>query len=148
MEAVKKIVLSSSAFKMNEMIPKKYSGQGEDVNPPLKWDSVPAGTKSLALVVDDPDAPVGLWTHWLVKNIPPSITKIEEDSVPGEEVANSWKKKSWGGPMPPSGTHRYFFKLYALNIEKMVSTTKDQFYKEVEKNKIGEASLMGRYKKE
>jgi len=130
------------------MIPKKYTGQGQDINPPLKWEGVPEGTKSLALIVDDPDAPVGLWTHWLVKNIPPAVTEIKEHTNPGEGVVNSWKKTEWGGPMPPSGTHRYFFKLYALNVDKMKATTKAMFYKEVEQQKIGEAILMGKYKKE
>ena len=146
MQNLKKILLRSSAFAENAMIPKKYTGQGVNVNPPLAWENIPNETKSLALIVDDPDAPVGLWTHWLVKNIPKDTKRIEENSIPGEEIINSWEKKGWGGPMPPSGTHRYFFKLYALDIDNIKANTKNQFYKEVEKHKIAEGHLIGLYK--
>ena len=98
------------------------------------------------MINDDPDAPVGLWTHWLVKNIPATTTSIKENSVPGVEVTNSWGIKKYKGPKPPSGTHRYYFKLYACNVEKMKATTLEQFYKEIEKVKIGEpAVIMGKY---
>ena len=147
MQASKKILLTSSAFEEGDMIPKKYTSQGENINPPLAWENIPPGTKSLSLIVDDPDAPTGLWTHWLVKNIPKDKKGIEENTIPGEEIPNSWDKKGWGGPMPPSGTHRYFFKLYALDIDHMKANTKSQFYKEVEKHKIAEGHLMGLYQK-
>ena len=128
------------------MIPKKYTPHAEDYNPQLSWTGAPAGTKSFALINDDPDAPVGLWTHWLVKNIPATTTSIKENSVPGVEVTNSWGIKKYKGPKPPSGTHRYYFKLYACNVEKMKATTLEQFYKEIEKVKIGEpAVIMGKY---
>ena len=128
------------------MIPKRYTPQGEDYNPQLSWTGAPPGTKSFALINDDPDAPVGLWTHWLIKNIPANTTSIKENSVPGVEVTNSWGIKKYKGPKPPSGTHRYYFKLYACNVEKMKANTLEQFYKEIEKVKIGEpAVIMGKY---
>ena len=138
--------LTTTSFENSGMIPKKYTPHAEDYNPQLSWTGAPAGTKSFALINDDPDAPVGLWTHWLVKNIPATTTSIKENSVPGVEVTNSWGIKKYKGPKPPSGTHRYYFKLYACNVEKMKATTLEQFYKEIEKVKIGEpAVIMGKY---
>ena len=138
--------LTTTSFQNEGMIPKRYTPHGEDFNPQLSWTGAPAGTKSFALINDDPDAPVGLWTHWLVKNIPATTTSIKENSVPGVEVTNSWGIKKYKGPKPPSGTHRYYFKLYACNVEKMKATTLEQFYKEIEKVKIGEpAVIMGKY---
>ena len=138
--------LTTTSFENEGMIPKKYTPHGEDYNPQLSWTGAPEGTKSFALINDDPDAPVGLWTHWLVKNIPATTTSIKENSVPGVEVTNSWGIKKYKGPKPPSGTHRYYFKLYACNVEKMKATTLEQFYKEIEKVKIGDpAVIMGKY---
>ena len=138
--------LTTTSFEVGGMIPKKYTPHAEDYNPQLSWTGAPAGTKSFALINDDPDAPVGLWTHWLVKNIPATTTSIKENSVPGVEVTNSWGIKKYKGPKPPSGTHRYYFKLYACNVEKMKATTLEQFYKEIEKVKIGDpAVIMGKY---
>ena len=138
--------LTTTSFENEGMIPKRYTPHGEDYNPQLSWTGAPAGTKSFALINDDPDAPVGLWTHWLVKNIPATTTSIKENSVPGVEVTNSWGIKKYKGPKPPSGTHRYYFKLYACNVEKMKATTLEQFYKEIEKVKIGDpAVIMGKY---
>jgi Raf kinase inhibitor-like YbhB/YbcL family protein len=138
----------SKAFNDGEFIPKKYTGQGQDVNPPLSWDNPPSETKSFALIVDDPDAPGATFTHWLVKNIPSDCKEIKEGSVVGEEGQNSWKEKKWKGPMPPSGVHRYYFKLYALNVDKLPNRNLDEFYQDCEKYKIDDASLMGKYKKE
>jgi Raf kinase inhibitor-like YbhB/YbcL family protein len=137
--------LYSKAFNHAETIPKKYTGDGEDVNPPLKWENPPDNTKSFALIVEDPDAPHGTFTHWLVKDIDKNTTEIKENSVPGTEVTNSWKVKQWKGPKPPSGTHRYFFKLYALNTDKMKATTLNDFYQQVQDYKIDEATYMGKY---
>jgi Raf kinase inhibitor-like YbhB/YbcL family protein len=139
--------LTSNMFGEGEKILDKYTCKGLDVNPPLMIEGAPAGTKSFALIVDDPDAPVGLWTHWLVKDISPDTTLIPEQSVPGVEVVNSAGRKSYHGPCPPSGTHRYYFKLYALDVPSMKAATKAEFYLEVEKHKIASASLMGRYSK-
>lgn len=139
--------ISSPAFKDGEFIPNKYTSDGENVNPPLEIEQIPEGTKSMALIVDDPDAPYGTWTHWLVKNIPPTTTKIEENSRPGECISNSWKKTTWGGPSPPSGTHRYFFKLFSLSVDELDAKNLKEFYAQCDKFKIGMALLMGKYKK-
>ena len=137
--------LHSDAFNHADTIPKKYTGDGEDVSPPLKWVNPPADTKSFALIVDDPDAPHGVFTHWLVKDIPKDTKEIKEGSVPGVELTNSWKVKKWKGPKPPSGTHRYFFKLYALNTDKIKADNLNDFYEKVKEHTIGEASYMGKY---
>jgi len=109
--------LSSPAFQHNSPIPAHYTCDGKDVNPPLAIADVPSGAKSLALIVDDPDAPRGTWVHWVVWNIDPSINTIPEHSVPvgAKQGMNDFRKQPYGGPCPPSGTHRYFFKLYALD---------------------------------
>lgn len=139
--------LTSIAFNYGELIPKKYSCQGDDINPSLKWENVPNGTKSFALIMDDPDAPVGLWTHWLVKDIPADLNEISEDSVPGAEVVNTAGGEAYHGPCPPSGTHRYFFKLYALDVENLEAKNLKEFYQLAEKHKIEEAVLIGKYAK-
>jgi Raf kinase inhibitor-like YbhB/YbcL family protein len=113
---MEKLAITSSVFKNKGVIPAKYTCDGEDVNPPLSVEGVPEGTESLVLIVDDPDAPMGTWDHWVVWDIPPT-KKIEENSVPGTEGLNDFGKHSYGGPCPPSGTHRYFFKVYALDTK-------------------------------
>ena len=138
--------LTTTSFPNGGMIPKKYTPHGEDYNPQLSWTGAPPETKSFALINDDPDAPVGLWTHWLVKNIPATTTSIAENSIPGVEVTNSWNIKHYKGPKPPSGNHRYYFKLYACKVEKMKANTLQQFYDEVEKVKLCEpAVIMGKF---
>lgn len=110
----KPLNITSTAFRAGERIPSKYTCEGKDINPPLDIDGIPEKAISLVLIVDDPDAPGKTWVHWLVWNIP--ITHhIKENSVPGEQGWNDFKKVSYGGPCPPSGTHRYFFKVYALD---------------------------------
>ena len=111
--------LTSPAFGNNQNIPAKYTCDGDDINPPLKIADVPEATKSLVLIVDDPDAPSGNWTHWLVWNIKPDTAKITEDSVPESAVEGktSFGRTGWGGPCPGSGMHHYQFKLYALDTE-------------------------------
>jgi len=113
---MKELTITSPAFESNKPIPSKYTCDGDDVNPPLNIKEIPEETKSLVLIVDDPDAPMGTWDHWIVWNIPPT-NKIEENSVPGTEGINDFRKHSYGGPCPPSGTHRYFFKIYALDTK-------------------------------
>ena len=110
--------LSSPAFKHNESIPSKFTCDGADINPPLMIENVPSETKSLALIVDDPDAPAGTWVHWILWNLGPSTKEIKENSVPSGALQgiNDFRKSDYGGPCPPSGTHRYFFKLYALDM--------------------------------
>lgn len=115
-EEIQKMEIKS-VFEHNSVISPKYTCDGEDVNPPLKISEIPEGTASLALIVDDPDAPAGTWVHWVVFNIDPKTTRIEENSVPENSIqgVNSFNKNDYGGPCPPSGTHRYFFKIYALD---------------------------------
>ena len=106
---MQKLKIISSAFKYNERIPAKYTCDGIDVNPPLKFRNIPTGTKSLVLIVDDPDAPMGTWIHWIVWNIPPT-EEIDEDTVPGIEGINDFNKNSYGGPCPPQAYIDIFLK--------------------------------------
>jgi Raf kinase inhibitor-like YbhB/YbcL family protein len=137
---VKSLSVTSSSFGSSQLIPKKYTCDGEDVNPPLSVGGVPEGTKSLVLVVDDPDAPMGIWVHWIVWNIPPT-DRIEENTVPGVEGLNDFGRHSYGGPCPPSGTHRYFFKLYALDTKLSLSSNSRK--KDVENATKGHALAKG-----
>jgi Raf kinase inhibitor-like YbhB/YbcL family protein len=107
--------LTSLSFANNQPIPERYSCEGDSVNPTLVIENVPAGAKSLSLIVDDIDAAGGSFIHWFVFDIRPDIGTIEEDSIPGTQCVNSAKRKGYAGPCPPSGTHRYIFRLYALD---------------------------------
>ena len=109
--------ITSSAFENNQPIPYQYTCDGKNINPPLSFNLVPDKTKSLVLIVDDPDAGLGTWAHWLVWNIDPSTKEIAENQSPQNAIEgiNDFSKKGWGGPCPPQGTHRYQFKLYALD---------------------------------
>ncbi len=108
----------SSVFENKGFIPSKYTCDGQNINPPFLISDVPKKTQSLVLIMDDPDAPIGIWVHWVLFNIDPKITKITENSVPlGAIQAKTNRENNYGGPCPPSGTHRYFFKLYALDIK-------------------------------
>lgn len=122
----KAMVITSSAFKNNEFLPRKYTCNGENTNPPLEFSEVPPEAKSLVLIVDDPDARG--WVHWVVFNINPEIREIGENSLPegGIEGVTSFGEASYGGPCPPSGTHRYFFKLYALDKVLSIEGTADK----------------------
>ncbi|MFH1589525.1 MAG: YbhB/YbcL family Raf kinase inhibitor-like protein [archaeon] len=140
--------ISSSAFEHNEMIPSKYTCDGENVNPPINIEGIPKETVSLVLICDDPDAPMGIWVHWVVWNIKPT-NKIEEDSVPGTEGMNDFKKNSYGGPCPPSGTHRYYFKVYALDIKLDIkeSSTKEDVENAMVDHILSAGELIGLYKR-
>jgi Raf kinase inhibitor-like YbhB/YbcL family protein len=137
---MEQLIITSPAFENNKLIPKKYTCDGEDVNPPLNIKGIPEGTISLVLIVDDPDAPMGTWDHWIVWNIPP-VSKIDENSVPGVEGLNDFRKHSYGGPCPPSGTHRYFFKVYALDTKLDLSSNSRK--KDVEKAMKGHILAKG-----
>ena len=113
---MKELIVSSPAFKDNGLIPPKYTCDGDDINPPLRIEGTPKEATSLVLIVDDPDAPRGTWVHWVVWDIP-LVERIEENSVPGTEGLNDFRRHSYGGPCPPSGTHRYFFKVYAIDCK-------------------------------
>ncbi|MFH1641977.1 MAG: YbhB/YbcL family Raf kinase inhibitor-like protein [Nanoarchaeota archaeon] len=146
-EGGEEMKLISNDFDDGDMIPRIFTCQGDDINPHLAWEGVPPGTKSLALIVDDPDAPVGTWVHWLVKDITTNTKEIKKNSIPGNQLPNDFGKTDYGGPCPPSGTHRYFFKLYALNVEKLEAKGKDDLYKQVKEHAIAKAELMGKYQK-
>jgi len=143
--------ISSTDFEHNGQIPKKFTCDGSDVNPPLKFEGIPTDTKSLALIVDDPDAPVGIWVHWVLWNIDPKITEIKENSVPkgGMQGMNDFRKHDYGGPCPPSGTHRYFFKLYALDTTLSLgsNSTKNDIETAMKGHILAEAELIGLYKR-
>jgi Raf kinase inhibitor-like YbhB/YbcL family protein len=143
-----RIAMTSSAFSDGGVIPAKYSCDGGDVIPPLSWSGAPAATRSFALVVDDPDAPGGTWDHWVLFDIPPTVTSIEEGKVPSGIVGtNSWKKQSWGGPCPPDREHRYFFKLYALDtlLRLPATSTKRDLEEAMKGHVIAEGQLIGKY---
>lgn len=148
-EDVKTLIVSSEAFKDRTYIPAKYTCDGENINPPLKVNAVPYKTKSLVLIVEDPDAPAGTWIHWLVWNIPPSGV-IDEKSIPGIEGMNDFRKRHYGGPCPPSGTHRYFFKVYALDamIELHSTATFMDLELAITPHIIGFGELIGLYKRD
>ena len=145
---MKGLTISSPAFKNNGFIPPKYTCDGNDVNPPLNIEGVPKETQSLALIVDDPDAPMGTWDHWVVWNIPPA-EKIMENSVPGTEGLNDFRRRSYGGPCPPSGTHRYFFKVYALDtrLDLSPSSRKKDVERAMKGHVIAEGELVGLYRR-
>jgi len=143
--------ISSSAFADKAEIPSRFTCDGQDVSPPLSFEAVPSGTKSLALIMDDPDAPGGTWVHWVAWNIPPQTRDISESSLPtgtGQGL-NDWKRNRYGGPCPPSGTHRYFFKLYALDTTLNLSpaTTKIDLERAMEGHLLGQGQLMGTYRR-
>jgi Raf kinase inhibitor-like YbhB/YbcL family protein len=143
--------LTSSAFENNSDIPAKYSCDGQNVSPPLAISEVPGELKSLALIVDDPDAPAGDWTHWLVWNIEPATTKIDEGAtLAGAEIGpNDFGKNNYQGPCPPSGTHRYQFKLYALDtlLNLDTSTKKKELLEAMQGHILDQTVLIGLYKK-
>lgn len=145
--------LKSSAFDPGGVIPRKYTGEGEDVSPPLSWNKVPEEARELALICDDPDAPTPKpWVHWVVYNIDPSATGFPEGSVGGAtEGVNDFGRTGYGGPMPPKGhgVHHYHFKLYALGEKLNLSPglSKDQLLSAMEGKIIGEAELVGTYER-
>jgi len=143
------IKLSSPAFTNNSFIPSRFSCDGENINPQLDIDHIPEGTKSLALIVDDPDAPKGTWVHWVVWNIPVTL-QLKENHIPGNEGVNDFKQKHWGGPCPPSGTHRYFFKIYALDslLDLPADTDKFRLEKSMHHHILAVGELVGLYKRE
>ena len=143
--------ISSPVFKHNQMIPSKYTCDGEDVNPPLFIGNAPPEAKSLALIADDPDAPAGIWVHWVLWNIDPKTTEIGESSVPAgaHQGTTDFRMQRYGGPCPPSGTHRYFFKLYALDtaIDPGKGATKAGLERAMKGHVIAQAELIGLYKR-
>jgi Raf kinase inhibitor-like YbhB/YbcL family protein len=146
---MRRLLVKSAALGNNERIPVKYTCDGADVNPPVTIDGVPEEAKTLVLIVDDPDA-MGTFTHWVVWNIPATTRRIEENTTPGKEGISSYGKHSYGGPCPPTGTHRYFFKVYALDTELdlKLSSTKRDVAKAMEGHVLAEGELLGLYSRQ
>lgn len=154
------MVITSPAFTDGGAIPRHYTCQGEDVSPPLAWSGVPDGARSLVLIVDDPDAPDPArpkmtWVHWVLYDLPPSAIGLGENVAPSElpsgtrQGVNDWKRPGYGGPCPPVGRHRYFFKLYALDtaLGDLDHPTKADVERAMHGNVLTEAVLMGTYQK-
>jgi Raf kinase inhibitor-like YbhB/YbcL family protein len=147
--------VSSSAFKEGETIPKEYTGDGGDASPPLQWSDPPAGTQSCAVICEDPDAPRGLWVHWVMFNLPADTRRVEEGQPTHNKLAsgalqgkNDFGKPGYGGPAPPRGKpHRYYFKVYALDtaLDLPAGATRADLLAAMKGHVLGEGQLMGRY---
>ena len=152
------INLTSSAFAEGAAIPEEYTCQGKNISPPLKWSGVPSETKSLAFIMDDPDAPMGTWVHWVLYDLAPSMTELPEGlpakehiaAGSGKEGSNDFKRIGYGGPCPPAGKpHRYFFKLYALDtaLDLKPGAKKKDLERAMEKHILAQGQLMATYKR-
>jgi hypothetical protein len=148
--------ITSTAFTEEGMIPRRFTCDGEDVSPPLRWQGAPPGTKSLALIADDPDAPHKTWVHWVLYNLPAASGGLPENVPPertltggGHQGSNDFGRLGYGGPCPPSGTHRYFFKLFALDgeLDLAPGATKEELQRAMAGHVLAEAQLMGRYRR-
>jgi len=149
--------LTSTAFSQGETIQAKYTCDGENLSPPLKWSGAPSGVKSFAVIADDPDAPVGTWVHWVVFDVAATTTELPEglpksQFLPGgaKQGLNDFKHLGYGGPCPPPGKpHRYFFKLYALDsvLDLKPGATKKEVERAIEKHILAQGELMGLYKR-
>jgi Raf kinase inhibitor-like YbhB/YbcL family protein len=148
--------LTSSAFAVGQPIPAQYTCRGKDISPPLNWSAPPTATKSLALACDDPDAPAGDWVHWIIFNLPADARSLSEGMPTDAQLpdgsrqgVNGWRKTGYRGPCPPSGTHRYFFKLYALDAQLSLAagTDKQQLLKVMQGHILAQAELMGTVRK-
>jgi Raf kinase inhibitor-like YbhB/YbcL family protein len=151
------IELTSPAFAHGEAIPARYTCDGDDISPPLRWQGLPPRTVSVALIMDDPDAPRGIWVHWVLYNIPASSVELTEDIAPADsgpggslQGSNSWNRVGYGGPCPPSGSHRYFFKLYALDapLDLRAGATKDDLLAAMDGHILALGELMGTYQRQ
>ena len=146
--------LTSTAFGAGDPIPRKYTCDGDDTSPPLQWGDPPQGTRTLALIADDPDAPMGTWVHWVLFNLPASTRALAE-GVPADgdlpdgsrHGQNGWRRLGYGGPCPPGGTHRYFFKLYALDaqLDLAVGASKEGLLQAMEGHVLATTETMGLY---
>jgi Raf kinase inhibitor-like YbhB/YbcL family protein len=152
--------IQSKSFRHNEMIPARYTCDGQDISPPLQWSGIPTEAKSLVLIVDDPDAPDPAapkmtWVHWVLYNIPVDTPGLEENissaSLPEgtKEGINDWGRKGYGGPCPPIGRHRYFFKIYALDtvLTDLQQPTKKQVEEAIAGHILAKAELVGMYQR-
>jgi Raf kinase inhibitor-like YbhB/YbcL family protein len=145
---------SSVAFAAGEAIPAQYTCDGDDISPPLRWGDPPTGTQNYALIVDDPDAPGGTWVHWVLYHVPAAARSLPEAVPPQAQLEdgsrhgrNSWKRADYGGPCPPRGTHRYFFKLYALDspLDLEPGASKEQLLQAMDGHVLAQAELIGTY---
>jgi Raf kinase inhibitor-like YbhB/YbcL family protein len=143
--------VTSPVFQANQFIPEKYTCRGENISPPLQFQAMPDNTKTLALSVFDPDAPAGIWYHWIMINLPANSTGIAENLTvlpTGAEIfANSWGKKRYDGPCPPSGTHRYVFELFALDskLSLPASASPREILQVIQQHQLAQAQLIGLY---
>ncbi len=149
--------LISSAFETGGMIPVQYTCDGADISLALSWENVPEKAKSLALICDDPDAPVGTWVHWVLFDLPAAISGLPENIPPqkvlengAKQGMNDFRKIGYGGPCPPGSIHRYFFKLYALNdfLNLSPGVTKSELLKAMQGHVLEQAELIGKYSRQ
>jgi hypothetical protein len=150
------IKVTSSAFAEGGLIPAQYTCDGDDLSPPLRWEAVPEGTQSIALIADDPDAPSGTFVHWVLYNLPGDVNELPEN-VPEDKTLpngasqgmNDFRRIGYGGPCPPSGTHRYFFKIYALDGKTSLppGESKARLLKAMEGHILAQGQIMGKYKR-
>lgn len=151
------IKITSPVFEDGGLIPAKYTCDGQDISPPLQWEQVPQGTKSIALICDDPDAPIGTFVHWVLFNLPTETKELSEN-IPADRTlpngarqgTNDFGKIGYGGPCPPSGTHRYFFKIYALDakLDLAAGASKQELLKAMEGHILGQGQIIGKYKRQ
>ncbi len=150
------LLLTSPAFKNGETIPAEYTCDGKDISPSLQWSDAPAGTKSFAVISDDPDAPGGTWVHWVIYNIPAGVRELKKGFPADKKLpdgtlqgTNDFQNIGYGGPCPPSGTHRYYFKLYVLDsvLALAPGATKNQLEQAMKDHILAEAQLMGLYRR-
>jgi hypothetical protein len=148
------MILESRSFKNGQEIPQHFTCDSDNISPQLSWSDVPEGTKSFVLIADDPDAPMGTWVHWVMYDIPGAQRELDENIPKVKQLANGAKQGEndfreigYGGPCPPGGTHRYFFKLYALKAElnQLPGLTKDMVEKKLQKHLLDSCELMGTY---
>lgn len=156
-QSAKQMQVTSAAFKNNESIPEQYTCEGKNISPPLAWTGAPAGTRSFVLIVDDPDAPHGVWTHWVVFDLPADTTALAEDTPKSQSITgdakqgtNDFKQVGYGGPCPPPGKpHRYFFKLYALDttLDLKPGSSKNQVEAALAQHVLAQGQLIGIYQR-
>ncbi|HEV2435330.1 MAG TPA: YbhB/YbcL family Raf kinase inhibitor-like protein [Verrucomicrobiae bacterium] len=157
-EPAMSIQITSTAFTEGRPVPDKYTCAGPNVSPPLQWANAPAGTKSFALIAEDPDAPMGTWVHWVIYNLPPAATALAENRPPSPELpdgskqgVNDFRETGYGGPCPPPGKpHRYFFKIYALDtvLSLKAGATRRELLKAMESHVLAQGQLMGTYQRQ
>ena len=155
-ESKMEITVTSSAFEEGQLMPSKYTCDGQDISPSLQWSGINESAESIALICDDPDAPGRTWVHWVIYNLPADTTVLEENIAPTQALPGAAKQGTtdfgtigYGGPCPPSGTHRYFFKVYALDstVDLPAGATKQQLLDAMQGHIIGQGQLIGNYKR-